>query len=112
VRHEVAVSIGDVNHNSVESRVSRGRVSTGEMKEPDSGPHSVVPSQWDCHTRSKIESHVYAAGVRRWHIMRKRQKSAINIKEGLPAPGYARRKLQSDGTTTTVRVLAAIRDSS
>jgi len=44
--------------------------------------------------------------------MRERQESAINIKERLPAPHYTRRKLQSDGTTSTVRVLAAIRDTS
>jgi len=44
--------------------------------------------------------------------MRERQESAVNVKEGLPAPGYARRKLESDRTTTTARVLATIRDTS
>lgn len=109
---EVAEGVGDVNHNSIESGVSRSRVSIGKMIKPDTSSQGVVPSDWDSYTRSKIESHVHAPGVRRRHIMRERQESAINIKEGLPAPGYTRRKLQSDGTASTVRVLAGIRDTS
>jgi hypothetical protein len=112
VWHEAAVGIGDVNHDSIESRVSRSRVSIGKMIKPDPCAHGIVPSQWDHHTRAKIESHVHTAGVRCWHIMRERQESAINVKEGLPAPRYVRRKLQSDRTTTTVRVLTTIGDTS
>src|SRR5215472_256369 len=108
---EVAVGVGDVNHDSIESRVSRRRVSIGKMIKPDPCSQGVVPSQWDGHTRSKIESHVYASSVRHRHIMRERHESAVNIKEGLPAPAYTRCKLQSDATATAVGILAAIWDT-
>ena len=112
MRHEVAVSKGNVNHNSVESRVSRGRVSIGEMKEPDSCPHCVIASQWDHHTRTKIESHVQPASIGKRDIVRETDKTSVNVEKRLPMPGDARRKLQPNRKAATIRVLAATRHSS
>ena len=110
--HEVTVSVGDISHDSVESRIVTNRVSIGEMKEPDPRSHGVVPPQWDRHTRTKIEAHVQPARVGERSIVSETHKSAVDGEKGLVAPPHPRYKLQPDGSAAAVRVFAASRYTS
>ena len=89
-RHKIAVSVGHVSHNSVESWVVTNCVSIREMKQPDSSSNGVVPPQWDSHSRTKIKTHVQPASVGKWNIVSETHKTAVDVEEGLVAPLRAR----------------------
>lgn len=111
-RHEIAVGIRDVSHDSVESRVVTNCVSVGEMKKPNARSYCIAPSQWDRHTRTKIETHVQPASIGERHIVSEAHKTAVDIEKRLIAPLLTRCKLQPNGSAATICVFAAVRNTS
>jgi len=82
----------------------RSSTSIGEMEYPDTSADGIIPSEVNKSTRTKVESHVYAASVGKRDIVGEGKQTTIDVEEGLPTPRVARGKLQADGATAAVGV--------
>jgi hypothetical protein len=110
VRAEIAVRVGDVKHEAIETGVpvARSGISIGEMEPPKAGAHGIVPPEGNKDTRTKVESHVHTASVVNRDILGEAKQTTIDVEEGLPTPRVARGKLQANRATAGVGILAAI----
>lgn len=106
VRAEIAVRVGDVKHQAVETGVPVVRSSTciGEMEDPDSDAYGIVPPKMDKGTRTILESQIHSASVWKWNIVSEAKQTAIGVEERLPTPRIASGKLEAGRATAAVDV--------
>jgi len=106
VRAEIAVRVGDVKHQAIETGVPAVSSTTciGEMEDPDSGAYGIVLPDTDKGTRTILESQIHTASVWKWNIVGEAKQTAIGVEERLPTPRIASGKLEAGRATAAVDV--------
>jgi hypothetical protein len=106
---EIAVGVGNVKQEAIETGIARPGISIGEMEVPKAGTHGFVAAEGDEEPRPKGEGHVDAASVGDRDIVRETEQAAIDVEEGPPTPVDTRSELKAEGAAATVGVLATVR---
>ena len=88
VKAEIAVRVGDIKHDAIESGVPvmRSGIPIGKMEPPYAGADGIVPTEVNQGTGTNVESHVHPASVGKRGILREGKQTTIDVEEGLPTP--------------------------